>query len=87
MAEAELARPLPEAMTEAPLMTAVLALPMVLLAAVTAAACPDCPVGREARADVWNHDFAFNLLAALAPFVLIGLVSALVGSAPSKRRS
>jgi hypothetical protein len=34
-------------------------------------ACPECPVGETARAQVLGHDFAQNLLVALAPFLFI----------------
>jgi len=37
----------------------------------TASACPDCAVGRIARSLVWEQAFGPNLLAALAPFVVI----------------
>ena len=39
------------------------------------AACPSCPVGREAREQVFNQQFGTNLLIAAAPFVVVGLVS------------
>jgi hypothetical protein len=38
-------------------------------------ACPNCAVGREARSEVWDDQFARNLAYALLPFVVIGLVS------------
>jgi len=38
-------------------------------------ACPDCPVGRAARQQVAEDGLAANLLIAMAPFVIIGLVS------------
>ena len=47
-----------------------------ILSAATARACPDCSIGRAARADVWSHDFGANLAIALAPFVVMVLVSA-----------
>jgi hypothetical protein len=34
-------------------------------------ACPECPIGKTAREQVLAHDFAQNLLIALAPFLLI----------------
>ena len=42
--------------------------------AAPAMACPNCAVGREARSEVWNRDFAFNLAVALLPFLLIGSI-------------
>jgi hypothetical protein len=53
-----------------------MSLGLVLLAgsAAGAAACPNCALGREARREVWNDDFAFNLCVALLPFVLIGSI-------------
>lgn len=47
-----------------------------LTAATTAWACPSCPVGRAARQQVCDDGLATNLVVALVPFVLIGLVSA-----------
>jgi hypothetical protein len=41
-----------------------------------AAACPDCAVGKQARSEVWGHDFGFNLFVALLPFVIIGAICA-----------
>jgi hypothetical protein len=38
------------------------------------AACPDCAVGRQARAAVVRDDFGKNLFVALLPFLLIGAV-------------
>lgn len=46
-----------------------------LLLASESATCPSCPVGRAARADVFDRDFGTNLLIALFPFLVIGLVS------------
>ena len=40
-----------------------------------AGACPDCTVGREARAQLWSDGFGLNLLLALVPFLVIGAVS------------
>jgi hypothetical protein len=34
-------------------------------------ACPDCSVGRAARAQLWSDDFTFNLAVTLLPFVLV----------------
>jgi len=56
----------------------VLALGLAVCATVAVApaalACPDCAVGRQARTEVWNDDFAFNLFVALLPFLMIGAV-------------
>jgi hypothetical protein len=43
-----------------------------VLEARTAAACPSCASGREARSEVWNDDFGENLLLAAFPFLVIG---------------
>jgi hypothetical protein len=45
------------------------------MVARSAGACPDCAVGREARAQLWTDDFGPNLLLALIPFLFIGAVS------------
>lgn len=45
-------------------------------AACPAEACPDCATGREARAQVWGDDFGVDLLLGLAPFLIIGAISA-----------
>ncbi len=48
----------------------------VALAAPAAAyACPACPVGREARQQVYERDFTRNLLVALLPFAMVGFAS------------
>ena len=47
----------------------------LLVIARPAGACPDCAVGRRARAQLWTDDFGPNLLLALAPFLIIGAVS------------
>jgi hypothetical protein len=39
--------------------------------ASVASACPDCDVGRIARHQFWNDHFARNLLAGLAPFLVV----------------
>lgn len=44
-------------------------------AASTAWACPNCPVGRVARQQVWDDGLATNLVIALVPFILVGMVS------------
>lgn len=46
-----------------------------LTAAWTAFACPNCPVGRAARQQVCDDGLATNLVIALAPFLLVGMVS------------
>ena len=56
-------------------LSVVTALLALLVAARTAGACPDCAVGRQARAQLWTDDFGLNLLLALAPFLIIGAVS------------
>ena len=38
-------------------------------------ACPSCPVGRAARAQVCEDDFALRMLGVVLPFVVIGFVS------------
>ena len=49
---------------------------LVLLASTgRLAACPSCPAGEEARAQVVHQDLGTNLLVALAPFLLVGLAS------------
>jgi hypothetical protein len=42
---------------------------------VAALACPRCAAGTAARSAVWSEGFAFNMLAALAPFLVICAVS------------
>lgn len=37
--------------------------------------CPGCPAGRAAREQVYGDGFATNLAVALAPFIVIGVVS------------
>ncbi len=48
-----------------------------LASAGVASACPDCNIGRVARAQFWHDQFAWNLTVALVPFVVIAGVSAL----------
>ena len=58
--------------------------------AEVARACPDCLVGRAARTQVWDQDFAFHLTVALIPFALVALASAWadrIGRPPSTDRS
>ena len=51
------------------------ALVISLTVARPAGACPDCAVGRQARAQLWTDGFSQNLLLALAPFLVIGALS------------
>jgi hypothetical protein len=37
-------------------------------------ACPSCAAGLQARSEVWNSDFAFNLFVAVLPFLVIGAI-------------
>lgn len=48
------------------------------LAPAPAHACPNCAVGREARAEFFGDDFLRNLATAALPFVIIGAVCARV---------
>jgi hypothetical protein len=41
-------------------------------------ACPKCAAGVVARGQVWNDGFAFNLLAAVLPFLVVGTISFVV---------
>jgi hypothetical protein len=36
-----------------------------------AVACPDCAAVRQARSDVWNDDFGFNLAVLVLPFLAV----------------
>ena len=45
---------------------------MALLSPGLAGACPSCPLGRQARAEVWSQSFGLYLLIALLPFLIIG---------------
>lgn len=45
-----------------------------LLATDLGWACPDCAVGIVARAEVYDRDFAFNLVVAVLPFLIIGII-------------
>jgi hypothetical protein len=44
-------------------------------------ACPNCALGREARALICQADFGPNLLAVVLPFLVIGAVCAQVEKA------
>ncbi len=46
-----------------------------LTAAWTSWACPNCSVGRVARQQVLGEGLAMNLLIALVPFIIVGIVS------------
>ena len=62
----------------------------ILTLASPAAACPDCAVGRQARSEVWNQDFGPNLLFALLPFLLIGVIclaAERIGRMPKEQRT
>jgi hypothetical protein len=55
-----------------------------------AEACPNCAVGIQARSEVWQQDFTYNLLVALAPLLLIVGVCARVeasGAVAARRAS
>jgi hypothetical protein len=43
-------------------------------------------VGRQARSEVWNEDFAFNLFVALLPFLVIVGVCVRVEASDRRRR-
>ena len=45
---------------------------IALTIAPEAAACPNCAVGKQARSEVWNGEFGFNLAVVALPFLLIG---------------
>ncbi len=49
---------------------------MLFGAVRSSSACPNCALGREARALVLNNDFIFNVGGALAPFLVILAISA-----------
>lgn len=46
----------------------------LVLVAGTAAACPGCPVGAQARRELWQQDFAYHLAIVIAPFLVIGAI-------------
>lgn len=43
-----------------------------------ALACPNCPTAEVVRASVWGGDFWHRLVMVLAPFLLMGFISALL---------
>jgi hypothetical protein len=45
--------------------------------ATPAFACPDCAVGRAARAELWSESFVYNLTVLLVPFAFIVAASIL----------
>jgi hypothetical protein len=55
-----------------------LALALLLSGSVlpgSARACPDCAVGKQARTALWDEQFAYHLVVALLPFLVVGLAS------------
>jgi hypothetical protein len=38
-------------------------------------ACPNCPAGQAARQQVCDDGLATNLITALVPFLIVGMVS------------
>jgi hypothetical protein len=52
----------------------VAALLVTLGTVMPAVGCPNCEVGRQAKAEVWDDDFAYHLCAALLPFLVVGCV-------------
>jgi hypothetical protein len=58
---------------------------VVLSNAETARACPDCEIGRIARAQVWS-DFSSNHAVALVPFVIV-IVAAVWADGIGRTRS
>jgi hypothetical protein len=59
------------------LSTMILALALFDMPAAVSA-CPNCPTARAARVEVFDQDFGHNLLMALAPFLVVGVVAASV---------
>lgn len=60
---------------------------VALAASSAAGACPGCPVGREARQQVYEQHFARNLLVALLPFAMVGLASLCAERVGQNRKS
>ena len=50
----------------------------IALRAGKAWACPDCAIGRAARASVLDHDFAGTLLTIAAPLLVLAVVAAVL---------
>lgn len=59
------------------LSTAFLALALFDMPAAVSA-CPNCPTARAARVEVFDQDFGRNLLMALAPFLVVGVITTAV---------
>jgi hypothetical protein len=56
---------------------------------LSATACPNCAVGKQARSAVWSDDFGFHLALAAIPFIVIGalcLCAEWIGRARATRR-
>jgi hypothetical protein len=47
---------------------------VAIMAAQPAYACPSCATGVQARAEVWDDEFEWNLFTALIPFLVIGAI-------------
>jgi hypothetical protein len=45
---------------------------VALAIAPSAAACPDCALGRQMRSELWHDQFLYNFTLAALPFLLIG---------------
>jgi hypothetical protein len=58
-----------------------------LAAPSCAGACPNGAAGRQARGEVLRDDFAFHLIAALAPFLVIGGICVRVETRGRRGRS
>jgi hypothetical protein len=61
-----------------------------LAAPTRAESCPNCAVGIQARSEIWQQDFTYNLLVALAPLLLIVGVCARIeasGAVAARRAS
>jgi hypothetical protein len=65
----------------------VASVPAAMLEPVSAHACPNCAAGVQARREVWGEDFAFHLLVALLPFLIIGAICVRLEVAGAKARS
>lgn len=81
-------RPRSSSTGEASLRTALAcAVFVAVLFAAPALACPNCAVGIQARTEVWNGDFWFNLLVAVMPFLVIAAVCTYVEQRDTKQHS
>jgi hypothetical protein len=47
------------------------AVALFTMSTTPASACPDCSIGKVARAQFWSDRFAENLMITLAPFVVM----------------